>query len=82
MDTPLKTPELRQDVPCAFHAAHGSALPVVVGGTWCGDCPHLKPYGKESDLTARCALKGVELDWYDYWLAVCAVGEEQNKQPK
>jgi hypothetical protein len=58
-----------------FAAAAGSALPVVVDGTWCGNCPYLKLYGKQYDLTARCALKDVELDWYDYWIAACA-GEE------
>lgn len=49
----------------------------VVNGIWCGDCPHLAPYGEERALTARCMLKQVELEWYDYWLAVCRKPEEQ-----
>ncbi len=34
-----------------------------------GECPHLKPYGEEMDLTAKCDLTGADLMWYDYWIA-------------
>lgn len=43
-----------------------------IDGEWCrGDCPYLKPYGDEWDLTARCEKLGVELTWHDFWLAQC-----------
>lgn len=37
----------------------------------CGDCPYLKRYGKEYDLTARCSLLEKDLFWHDYWIAEC-----------
>ena len=45
------------------------AVVVCDDGVHCGDCPHLKPYGYENDLTARCALTGNDLMWHDYWIA-------------
>jgi len=52
----------------------------------CGDCPFLKPYGDEYDLTACCSAFEAELDWYDYWLALCGengtpelIAEKQKK---
>lgn len=47
-------------------------------GIHCGDCPHLKPYGDQYDLTAKCDLMGKDLMWYDYWLAECSIDESQN----
>ena len=45
----------------------------------CGDCPHLKPYGAEIDLTAKCDVTGNELMWHDYWVAEC--DPEKNEPP-
>jgi hypothetical protein len=48
-------------------------LPMVMDGSHCDPgCPHLKvdpeePYG----VRGRCALKDQELDWYDFYLALC-----------
>jgi hypothetical protein len=63
-----------------YHRHFATSLqPVVVcsDGVHCGDCPHLKPYGAESDLTAKCGLTGNDLMWHDYWIAEC---DTHNKQ--
>jgi hypothetical protein len=43
----------------------------VVWGIHCGDCPYLEPYGRETDLTAKCKLLGRDLMFHDYWIAEC-----------
>lgn len=48
----------------------------VTNGFWCGDCPHLEPYGKEMDLTARCKLLNIEeLHFADWFIRECSSTE-------
>lgn len=44
--------------------------PKIVNNTFCHHkCEYLLPYGKEEDLTAKCAITGKNLMWYDFWIA-------------
>ena len=52
-------------------AVPSNGVVVCSDGIHCGDCQHLKPYGAENDLTAKCDLTGNDLMWHDYWIAEC-----------
>ena len=44
-----------------------------------GECPHLKIFGQEMDLTAKCDISGNDLMFHDYWIAECEADKEDKQ---
>lgn len=39
-------------------------------------CPFLHPQGKDSNYTGYCSKLDLELDWCDFWLALCEKSDD------
>ena len=53
--------------------------PVTMNETWCDpQCPNLRAPVACGSLDATCAMLGVNLDYYDYFLAACKYDSPPN----
>lgn len=52
--------------------------PILMGEFHCApECPFLnRRLADHNSLDARCKKHGTDLEWYDYWLAVCLNDED------
>lgn len=47
-------------------------IPKIMGEYHCcPTCPYLQSLGDATRIEGRCLKTGAELDWYDFYLAVC-----------